>query len=76
MAESVRESLKLTPRPNREVALDGRLTQIVSQRVNRALFEADAFEKKGVICLLRQPPSRRPKSDHLLSTSQVTRGRV
>jgi hypothetical protein len=76
MAESVRESLKLTTRPNREVALVGRLTQIVSQRVNRALFEADAFEKIGVICLLRQPPSHRPKSDHLLSTSQVTRGRL
>lgn len=76
MPESVRKFSEITPRPNREVARVGRLTQIVSQRKNRALFEADAFEKVGVLCPLRQPPSRGPKSDHLLSPLQVTRGRL
>ncbi len=76
MAESVRKFREITPLPNRKVALVGRPTQIVGQRGGRALFETDAFEKTGVMCLLRQPPSNRPKSDHLLSTSQVTRGRL
>lgn len=73
MAESVRECLEIINFANWEAFWVGPLMQIVGHPRKKAILETDAFGKIGVLCLLRQPPLRRPFSDHLFSISQVTR---